>query len=445
MNEVMKFLENEIFNEDNLSVVVACSCGPDSMALLDIILKLRNKKNINIICAHVNHKLRIESEQEKIDVENFCNNNKIIFEYMEITKYNNDNFHAQARNIRYDFFDKLMNKYNAKYLFTAHHGDDLIETILMRISRGSTVKGYSGFNKISKRNDYYIVKPLIYVTKQQLLEYVKDNNIKYAIDKSNEKSVYTRNRYRKNVLSFLKEENKDVHLKYLRFSEQLIKYENYIQKEVCKYIPEVIVDNVLMINKFNILDIVIKEEIIKYILEKEYGNSISVINSSHIDEVLELINSNKPNSYINLPNGIRVVKEYNKLFISSSLESQKDYKFELNEEVVIRNDIIKIVDESDDTSNYTIKLDSAEIKLPLYIRNIKTSDKIFVKGLNGSKKVKDIYIDLKIPKEKRSRLPILVDSDDNILWLPGLKKSKYDKSKDGNYDIIVRYIQKGGK
>ena len=445
MNEVMKFLENEIFNEDNLSIVVACSGGPDSMALLDIILKLRDKKNINIICAHVNHKLRIESEQEKIDVEKFCNNSKIIFEYMEITKYNNENFHAQARNIRYDFFDKLMNKYNAKYLFTAHHGDDLIETILMRISRGSTVKGYSGFNKISKRNDYYIVKPLIYVTKQQLLEYVDNNHIKYAIDKSNEKSVYTRNRYRKNILSFLKDENKDVHLKYLKFSEQLIKCENYIQKEVSKYIPEVIVDNVLMIDKLKVLDIVIQEEIIKYILEKEYGNNISIINSSHIDEVLGLINSNKPNSYINLPNEVRVVKEYNKLFIDNLLEVQSDYKYELDEEVIIDEDIIKIVDESDDTSNYTIKLDSTEVKLPLYIRNIKISDRIFVKGLIGSKKVKDIYIDLKIPKEKRSRLPILVDSDDNILWLPGLKKSKYDKSKIGNYDIIVRYIKKGGK
>ena len=157
MKEVINFLEKDIFNEENLSVIVACSGGPDSMALLDILLKFRTDKNLNIICAHVNHKLRVESEQEKIDVENFCKNNKIIFEYMEIAKYDKDNFHSQARNIRYEFFDKLMKKYNAKYLFTAHHGDDLIETILMRISRGSTVKGYSGFNKITKKANYYLI------------------------------------------------------------------------------------------------------------------------------------------------------------------------------------------------------------------------------------------------------------------------------------------------
>ncbi len=445
MNEVIKFLENDIFIENNLSVVVACSGGPDSMALLDILLKLRDKRKINIICAHVNHKLRIESEQEKIDVENFCENNEIIFEYMEITKYDKDNFHAQARNIRYNFFDELMKKYNSKYLFTAHHGDDLIETILMRISRGSTVKGYSGFGKITKKSNYYLVKPLIYVTKQQLLEYVKDNDIKYAVDKSNEKSVYTRNRYRKNILPFLKEENNNIHLKYLKFSEQLIKYENYIQKEVKRIIPEVIINDRLNVEKFNNMDIVIQEEIIRYMLENIYKSDISVICNSHINQILLLLESNKPNAFINLPNGIRVIKEYNELYINNLNSENCDFKILLKDEVVIDDNKIEIVEESDDTSNYTIKLNSDEIKLPLYIRNIKTSDRMRIKGLNGSKKIKDIYIDLKIPKEKRNRLPILVDSEDNILWLPGLKKSKYDKSKIEKYDIIVKYIEKGGK
>lgn len=445
LNEVIRFLENDIFFENNLSVVVACSGGPDSMALLDILLMLRNKRNINIICAHVNHKLRLESEQEKLDVETFCKNNNIIFEYMEIKKYNKDNFHAQARNMRYKFFDKLMKKHNAKYLFTAHHGDDLIETILMRISRGSTVKGYSGFNKISKKSNYYVVKPLIYVTKQQLLEYVKNKNIKYAVDKSNEKSVYTRNRYRKNILPFLKEENKNVHLKYLKFSEQLIKYENYIQKEVNRIINNVLKNNKLYIEIFTTLDIVIQEGVIRYMLEATYKNDVSIINDSHIKRILLLIKSTKPNSFINLPKGIRIVKEYNCLYIDKVVSELGKFKILFDNHIMIDNDILEIVGDSSDTSNYTIRLNSEELKLPLYIRNIDTSDKMYVKGLNGSKKIKDIYIDLKIPKETRNRLPILVDSENKILWLPGLKKSKYDKAKEEKYDIIVRYIKKGGK
>jgi len=445
LNEVIKFLKNDIFDEENLSVVVACSGGPDSMALLDVILKFKEKRNVRIICAHVNHKLRLESEQEKKDVQEYCEENKIIFEYMEIKKYNNDNFHVQARNIRYKFFDELMKKYNAKYLFTAHHGDDLIETVLMRITRGSTVNGYSGFSKITKKSNYYVVKPLICVTKQQLLEYVEENNIKYAIDKSNDKTIYTRNRYRKNMLPFLKQENKNVHLKYLKFSEQLIKYENYIQNEVNKIMPSVLSNNVLNIDLFNNLDIVIKEKIIGHILEQIYKDDISYLSDIHINQILLLIMSNKPNASINLPKGIKIIKEYNKLYFNNPYFKKQDFKILLEDEINIDNNKIKIVSESNDFSNYTIRLNKNDIKLPLYIRNINTSDKMYVKGMNGSKKIKDIYIDLKIPKEKRNRLPILVDSDDNILWLPGLKKSKYDKSKDGNCDIIIRYIEKGGK
>lgn len=445
MKEVINFLENDIFTENNLSVVVACSGGPDSMALLDIILKLCKNKNINIICAHVNHKLRIESDQEKIDVENFCKSNNIIFEYMEIKKYNKNNFHLQARNIRYDFFDQLMKKYNAKYLFTAHHGDDLIETVLMRISRGSTVKGYGGFGKITKKNDYYVVKPLIYVDKQQLLEYVIQNKIKYAIDKSNDKSVYTRNRYRKNILPFLKEENTNIHLKYLKFSEQLNKYENYICNEVCRIIPEIIYDNKLIVDKFIKLDIVIQEQIIRYMLENIYKSDISNIADSHINQILLLIKSNKPNSFVNLPNEVRAIKEYNKLYISDIKYNNKSYNLLFNNNIELDIGKLEMIDKTNDTSNYTIRLNSEEIKLPLRIRNIETSDRMYVKGLNGSRKIKDIYMDLKIPKERRIMLPILVDSNNNVLWLPGLKKSKYDKSKSEKYDIIIRYVEKGGK
>ena len=194
MFDVIDFLEKDI-NLDNERIVIALSGGPDSMALLNILLSLRDKHNFEIIVAHVNHSLRVESEEEKVFVENYCKDNNCIFEYLKIEKYNNDNFHNQARIIRYEFFDKVMKKHKAKYLFTAHHGDDLIETILMRITRGSTLIGYSGFEKIIKKNDYYIVKPLIYVTKKQLLEYVEENNIPYRVDKSNGGKYYKRNKW----------------------------------------------------------------------------------------------------------------------------------------------------------------------------------------------------------------------------------------------------------
>ena len=155
MKNAQQFLND--FLKANDTILVACSGGPDSMALLNILINIKKNINIDIICAHVNHNVRKESDDELIFLKDYCKKKKIVFESMKIEKYGEDNFENEARNIRYDFFDKLMKKYSANYLMTAHHGDDLIETILMRIVRGSTLQGYAGFALISNKNNYKIV------------------------------------------------------------------------------------------------------------------------------------------------------------------------------------------------------------------------------------------------------------------------------------------------
>ena len=119
-----KFHKNDI-------IVVGCSAGPDSMALVDMLLKVREKYSLSLIVAHVNHNLRKQSVQEEEYLRNYCEKHHIMFEGMVITEYGDDNFHNEARNIRYDFFEKVVYKYHAQYLMTAHHGDDLVETILL--------------------------------------------------------------------------------------------------------------------------------------------------------------------------------------------------------------------------------------------------------------------------------------------------------------------------
>ena len=149
-------------------IVIGCSTGPDSMALVDMLLKIRKKYNLELIIAHVNHNVRKESAIEEKFLEKYCIENNVIFESMTIEEYGDDNFHNEARHIRYNFFETIINKYSANYLMTAHHGDDLIETILMRIVRGSNLKGYSGFKEIVDMGNYKIIRPLIYFTKKEL-------------------------------------------------------------------------------------------------------------------------------------------------------------------------------------------------------------------------------------------------------------------------------------
>ena len=185
MKKVYDYLLNSINLSDDDTIVVGVSSGPDSMALLYILKDLQNTIGFKIIVAHVNHNIRSESREEALFLEDYCLKNDLVYEYMKIEKYGDDNFHNESRNIRYNFYRNLIEKYSANYLMTGHHGDDLIETVLMRLVRGSSIKGYSGFANYVDLGNYKIIRPLIFVTKSDIEEFNKKNNIPYRIDKSN--------------------------------------------------------------------------------------------------------------------------------------------------------------------------------------------------------------------------------------------------------------------
>lgn len=433
-------LEEHFDFVNNDTIVVGCSTGPDSMALLDMLLKLREKYELQLICAHVNHNIRKQSEIEEAFIKDYCNNHNIMLEKMKIEKYGDDNFHNEARNIRYHFFEDVVAKYKANYLMTAHHGDDLIETILMRIVRGSNLQGYSGFHEIVDMGTYKIVRPLIYYTKDELEEYNRINNVPYFIDDSNAKMKYTRNRYRKNILPFLKDEEENVHLKFLKFSNNLEQASKYIEKERDNALNKVLDGNQISIDKFLQLDKYIQKEILYYILEDFYQDDLMLVNDKHIELLFYLINSKRANMEVNLPNEIIAVKSYDKFYLKRETEEITEYEIEFNTYATLPNKhyIEKIAD-TDDCSNNICRLSSEDICLPIIIRTRKLGDKMFVKGLNGKKKVKDIFIENKISLDKRDTWPIVVDSLGNILWIPGLKKSKFDRQKNEKCDIIMKY------
>ena len=436
---MIKIEDNFTFHEND-KIVVGCSTGPDSMALVDMLLKIRDKYKLNLIIAHVNHNVRKESYEEAEFMKEYCEENNLIFESMVIEDYGDDNFHNEARNIRYNFFENLVHKYDANYLMTAHHGDDLVETVLMRIVRGSNLNGYSGFKSIVDMDDYYIVRPLIFYTKAELEEYDKENNVKYYIDSSNSKDKYTRNRYRKYVLPFLKEEEKDVHLKFLKFSNTLNEASKFIDKARNRAINRVIENNKIIIDKFIEEDIYIQREILYYLLSDFYQDDLILLGDRHIDLILSLIHSNRANSFINLPNEVLARKNYNEFELVREIDSISSYEIEFDNCVMLPdNRKIERIESTDDNSNNICRLDSSEVVLPLIVRTRKIGDKMAVKGLNGTKKVKDIFIDKKISLEARDKWPIVLDSKGRVVWIPGIKKSKFDKKKTENYDIILKY------
>lgn len=438
MKDSVLFLENIL--KDNDTVVCGVSGGVDSMCLLDVLLKIKPK--INIICAHINHNLRKESFEEYEFVKSYCELNNVIFEGIVFDKNITGNFENEARKKRYAFFEEVLFKYKSKYLLTAHHGDDLIETILMRIARGSNIEGYSGFKLLSDRNNYKILRPFIYVTKDYLYKYAKDNNIEYREDKSNLSNMYTRNRYRHNILPLLKEENQNIHLKFLKFNEELNDINNFINNYISLIYNDIFNNNKLDVCISKKLDKYILKRLISKILINIYSYNINYINDKHINNIINVIYSNKPNIMIDLPLGVKVIKKYNVIEIKN-IELTSNYNYIIdNKDIMVPTGKIKYVSETNLTNNFVCHLNSKNIKLPLHVRNKEDGDYIEILGLNGKKKVKDIFINEKVDIEKRKVYPIVVDDENNIVWIPGLKKSKYDTLKTKNYDIILWYIDK---
>lgn len=432
-------IENNFkFNKGDC-IVVGCSGGPDSMALVHMLLSIREKYELSIVIALVNYNVRDESTEEADYVRKFAEKNNLVFEYLSIDEYGDDNFENEARNIRYNFYDKLVKEYNANYVMTAHHGDDLIETILMKIVRGSNISGYAGFKKVVEKDNYKIVRPLIEYTKDELIQYDKENKVKYYVDKTNFDSTYTRNRYRKEILPFLKNENDEVHKKFLKFSNTLLQANDFIIKERNKAIKRCVIDETIKIDKFKLEDEYIQKEIIYYLFSKFYQDDLFLVNDLHINLLLELINNNKSNTSINLPNEVVAVKNYNNVEIKKVTDQINSYEIELIDEVVLPNGhkIIRI-EETDLNSNDICRLNSEEINLPLVVRSRRLGDRICLKN-SGTRKIKDIFIDRKIKIEDRNIWPIVVDSSDQVVWIPGIKKSKFDKSKNDSYDIILKY------
>ena len=432
MKTELEFLNNNI--KDNTSVVVACSGGPDSMCLLSLVNNLKTAKKIEVICAHVNHKLRTESDEEAIMVQEYCQKNDIVFELLEITDYLTGDFSEEdARIRRYKFFDQVINKYKSKYLLTAHHGDDLIETILMRLTRGSNLSGYAGIRQVNTNESYQILRPLLTTTKEAILKYNNENAIPYRVDASNDNLKYTRNRYRHTILPFLKNEDVNVHLKYLKFSKELSEYDNFVTEYIKN--KKLIVDNSIDINKLNLENTFIKKKTIELIVKEIQKYDYFDISDNQMAEIIRLLDKN--NKSIDLNNGYKCINEYGYLKIIKP-ENVNFTEIIFDRDVITKYFTFYYNSTEGDDSNNCIYLLSTDIQLPLKLRTKRNGDKMYIKNLNGSKKISDIFIDSKLPKEERINYPILVDASDTIIWLPGLKKSQFAKDKSEKYDIIIK-------
>ena len=397
-------------------VVVTCSCGVDSMTLLHLAKEALNKDNI--IVAHVNHNKRKESICEQQYIQNYCANENIKLEVLELPKEYTGNFQEWAREQRYSFFNEVALKNNAKYILLAHHADDNLETILMRLLKTSSLKGYAGIEKISKYNDINIYRPLINIPKEDIIKYSKENNITYFEDSSNAEDDYTRNRIRHHIVPLLLEENPNLYCAIEKYSETIFSANKLLEKVKVEFIEnKVLVNNnsmELKINDLLELDEDIRIHVLFRILRKYDLSRVC------LDNIYKQILSPKNNIVTSINNELTMIKEYGKIiFIEESVDIQECYiKIENPGQYQLVNNTCLKVDKNicyfitpNSTLWYNIE------SFPFIVRNRKNGDKIKLK--TGTKSVSDYLTNKKVPYLQRKDTLVLCDENDKILHILG--------------------------
>ena len=276
MNKVLKnFLNKHNINLNNENICIGVSTGVDSTVLLDCLLKLKNEVNFNIILCHVNHQKREQSKIEEQYITNFAIEKDLIIEvlHLNLEEIEDENFQSSARLKRLEFFNCIMNKYNCKYLFLAHHLNDDIETSIMHIIRGSNLKGYAGIKELVYNNDGKIIlRPFLSVLKEDIIKYASVNNVKYFEDESNNSDCYTRNRIRHHLIPLLFEENNNFSSQFQEFKDILLNSYDIVCEKRDEFIKQNIdISNdciIFNINEFNGLSLFLKTEILFEVLKK---------------------------------------------------------------------------------------------------------------------------------------------------------------------------------
>ncbi|KQL51390.1 tRNA(Ile)-lysidine synthetase [Heyndrickxia shackletonii] len=443
--KVTEFIKKHRLLEKGDSVLVGVSGGPDSLALVHYLFHKKDYFSISLTVAHVDHMLRgQESYEDLLFVEEFCHQLGVHITAARINieekvHIEGNGFEETARKYRYQFYDETMKKFGLNKLVLGHHGDDQIETILMRLTRGSSGKGRAGIPLRRKVEGGELIRPLLCITKKEIEEYCNYYQLKPRKDPSNQSAEYTRNRFRMEILPFLKKENSHVHEHFQRFSEELLEDESFLQalteKEMNKVWNKTDDEITINIKTFSIMPLPLQRRGIQLILNYLYKENPGTFLSVHIDAVLELIaNLHHPSGKLDLPLGLTVIRSYERCrFAFARAKQSFAYEFILEDgaKVNLPNGYLIQIKKGKhlpmNEGNNIICIHANDIKFPITVRTKRNGDRMKVKGLNGTKKVKDIFIDKKVPIDERELWPIVTDHDGIILWIPGLKKSCYDK------------------
>ena len=408
-------MEFEFINELDKSsyIVVAVSGGPDSMALLDMLYNL----DLNLVVCNVNYKTREASNYEEELVRNYCLERNILFYCKVVDYYSKGNFEEFARIERYKFFKEIYQKHHCQYLFVAHHLDDSLETYLLQKKRKNIVKHY-GLDYKTNIMGMNVIRPLLNISKKELLEYLNANNIQYSIDVTNYDTKYERNKIRNNELKNLN--SNQINDLIQSMNEDNLKNDLFFKDLNTKY-KKIVKNDYVDLNEFTKLSNKEKRSILYIYLERILGEYLKKISQRRLNDLVMQIENSTGTKVFKINEEYELIKEYSRLKINNKKKIE-NYSFIINEGEEFENDIFRI----SKNGNYKCEIGAYKEDFPLIVRNYLPGDKIRLK--EGNKKISRIFIDKKVPSHIRNIYPVVLNKDGVVIFVPKFYKDLERKS-----------------
>jgi tRNA(Ile)-lysidine synthase len=433
-------------------VLVGFSGGPDSIALLYSLNAQRDILGVKLYALHINHQLRAQAaDADERFTQVFC---KAIGIKIKSVKVNVKDFALKnkmsieegARVIRYEYLEHEAKKLGCNKIALGHNANDNTETVILNLVRGAGLGGLSGIPPVRDT----IIRPLIETNRKEITNYLEQRKLKYCQDLTNIELGYRRNYIRHKIIPLLEKINPNLVKTVLRTS-QIIRDTNHGILKMCEQAKKDILVKVtkgsivLDIKKLFAYNLLIRREIIKQMLPKmEFEQIESVLMLTKKSSGLKLELSKNWNAW----------KEYNKLFIAQKGKKEtkltsKAWKMnigkttlipEIDLEMIARNKRFKSLKVQRFNNSNCVLFDKSQVSLPLSIRTRKSGDR-FIPFNGKEKKLKDIFIDDKIPSRVRDRLPLLCD-ENNILWIIGSRRSNIGLISDKTKEILEVKVKK---
>jgi len=440
LNKVLETINKFNMLKKNDRVVVALSGGPDSVFLLHALLQLKDKLQIEVCAIHIHHGLRgIDADRDLDFCQKICSDMKIPikiyrFDVKEYAVKKKLSIEEAGHEIRYSVFKKALEHFKAQHLAVGHTADDQAETVLLRLISGAGKQGLAGIFPIYKN---FLIRPLIEIKKRDILDYLNENKIEYMLDHTNFETVMFRNKVRHILLPLLKEKfNPEIEDTLCRtsaiFREELEYLKGVIDSHLEKSASMGEREARLDLKDITTLHPYILKHLLREFILRFTGN-LKNISYHHTISLFELVK--KPSgASILLPGGLRAEREYQYLLINYSEPQEKPdlpearlvfpgMNMPMGWDIRINGEITEEIPEYIIDNPFLIFIDYDRFAGEDFIlRTRKPGDRFNPLGMEGTRKLKDFLIDLKIPRRARDRIPLIINGGE-ILWVVGHRQS----------------------